>query len=233
MTTFSQLVDEVVMECRRPDMVADIATFLNQTLRELHFSERNKAILYKDGLNEVLLTATQESGFNWAIPSPETFQAMALVRYETLIQQGKRAYAPEKTPGIGLIGQTIFWYRVASTVCFSGYGGMGAQIALAYHSYTRRGKYYQAGGRPAEFDSDFGWTYAAPFDVDDESRAMARELVTNWLLMRWSDVIKEGVRAKVYKRLSDTERSRTSYSMFGALKEGLVSSESISGGFLL
>jgi hypothetical protein len=43
--------------------------------------------------------------------------------------------------------------------------------------------------------------------------------------MRWSDVISEGVRAKLFKRVSDTERARNCYSLYGQLRQGLMTSE--------
>jgi hypothetical protein len=43
--------------------------------------------------------------------------------------------------------------------------------------------------------------------------------------MRWSDVLREGLRAKVYKRISDQLRAQTSYSLYSQLRQGLFTSE--------
>src|SRR3546814_10291517 len=48
-----------------------------------------------------------------------------------------------------------------------------------------------------------------PSLVTDEEKAAALAKATNWILSRHEDVVAEGARAKVYKRLSDTERART------------------------
>ena len=48
MTTFSQLVDSVVSETKRPDLVSEIATYLNQTIREVHFSADRNAALFAE-----------------------------------------------------------------------------------------------------------------------------------------------------------------------------------------
>src|SRR3546814_5049537 len=54
-------------------------------------------------------------------------------------------------------------------------------------------------------------------------RSLAK--ATNWILSRHEDVVAEGARAKVYKRLSYTERARTSYSMYMSLRGGFWRSE--------
>src|SRR3546814_4768742 len=64
-----------------------------------------------------------------------------------------------------------------------------------------------------------------PSLVTDEEKAAALAKATNWILSRHEDVVAEGARAKVYKRLSDTERARTSYSMYMSLRGGFWSNE--------
>src|SRR3546814_15245541 len=54
MTTFSQLVDTIMSESRRPDLQTEIATYINQTVRELHFdSEQNKILYFNDNMREI------------------------------------------------------------------------------------------------------------------------------------------------------------------------------------
>lgn len=45
--------------------------------------------------------------------------------------------------------------------------------------------------------------------------------------MRWQEVIEEGLRAKIYKRVGDDQRARTSYSLYQSLRKGLVMAESV------
>src|SRR3546814_9541157 len=76
MTTFSQLVDTIMSESRRPDLQTEIATYINQTVRELHFdSEQNKILYFNDNMREVQLTATSESDFSWEIPNPGVWRS--------------------------------------------------------------------------------------------------------------------------------------------------------------
>jgi hypothetical protein len=66
MFTFSQMVDDIVSEVKRPDLTSEIARYVNQTIRECHFStDRQAAVFFSDNFNEVLLTADVEEGFSW------------------------------------------------------------------------------------------------------------------------------------------------------------------------
>lgn len=231
MTSFSQLVDKLVLETRRPDLVAEVTTYLNQTIRELHFDPKNgNAILYRDNLVELQLTASSETGFVWTIPSPQNFQAMLTVRYDNVYVDDEMAYSPEKTPGRHLRGLTLYHYRAGRDFAFYGYGGTDSTISLAYYEYPRALKYRVANAREATWDEDAGWSYhtvgLVDYDEDDDSRALAQSLCTNWILDRWETVVEEGLRAKVYKRLTETERARTCYSLYTTLRQGLFTSES-------
>jgi hypothetical protein len=238
MTTFSQMVDDLVAETRRKDLKADIATYLNQTIREAHSypsigQTPSATIFYAENLREELLESDLDVNFGWAIPDPTTFQGIGLVRYDSIqVRDDISRYPSEKTPSRGLIGSERFYYRAGGNFYFAGYGGVGAKISLAYYAFCRRLKYYAVDARPGEYDSDMGWTYAPEFDTTPELRLAAQAFTTNWMLMRWNDVISEGVRAKIYKRLSDTDRARTSFSQYTTLRMGLVTAESAQlGGF--
>lgn len=226
MFTFSQMVDEIVSESKRPDLLDEIARYVNQTIRECHFStDRQAAIFYRDNFNEVLLTADAEESFSWTLPNPTTFQKMAGVKYPMQTDiYGNDVWAIETTPGRHLNDFTNFFYQVGAEFVFSGYGGLNANIALGYFAFPPSLKYKTVANRPAEYDPELGWTYNELI-VTDEDKEAARLIVTNWLLMRWSDVISEGVRAKLYKRVSDTERARNCYSLYGQLRQGLMTSE--------
>lgn len=225
MTTFSQLVDAMILECRRPDMRNEIISYANQTIREVHMEPSGGgATLLKDNFNEGIIIASSPSGFTWQI-DPARFQAMQIVYYPAVDQ-----YAPEVTPSRRMRDLTYYCYRVGGTYVFSGYGGVGALIKLGWFEYPKRLAYFESGVRPAEYDADIGWTYFDDFNTTEDLRVTGQQLVSNWLLLRWVDVIAEGIRAKVYKRLSDTERARTCYSLYGSLRMGLLSSEQSSPG---
>lgn len=226
MFTFSQMVDEMISEVKRPDLASEIARYVNQTIRECHFStDRQAAIFFKDNFNESLLTATNEEAETWTVPNPTTFQKMAGVKYLGQCDyNGDAVWATETVPGRHLNQLCHFFYQVGGSFVFSGYGGVGAQIAIGYFTFPASLKYKAAAARPANYDPESGWTYNEAI-VTDEDKEAARLVCTNWLLMRWSDVVSEGVRAKLFKRVSDTERARNCYSLYGQLRQGLITSE--------
>lgn len=232
MTTFSQLVDELVAETRRPDLRSEMATYLNQTIREVHFEpQRGNVVHYTDNRQEIELTADSESAFLWSIPNPQLFQGIEAVRYASHYL-GRYEYAEQVNPGPGLASKPFYFYRAGQTVVFGGtvgYGGVGGIIQMSYFEYPAGLKYKAAGAREATFDSEEGWTYytvnAVDYGSTPELQATAQLRVSNWILLRWADVIKEGLRAKVYKRVSDETRQRTSYSLYQQLRQGLYTSE--------
>lgn len=226
MTTFSELVDKMVAETKRPDMRVEIATYLNQTLRELHFEpQRGNAVFYKDNYKEDRIVSAVSSGFSWAIPSPQNFQAPAAARYDSVYSDGAQVWAKEMRPGPAMAREPYSFYRAGGAFYFNNYGGVNASISWSWYEYVAALKYYAVGFRPATYDIESGWDYLTAYDVDDTTRANAESLVSNWLLIRWSTVIEEGLRAKVYKRVADETRARTSYSLYSTLRQGLYTSE--------
>jgi len=239
MTTFSQLVDEMVIETRRPDLRNEIATYLNQTIREVHFEpSRGNAVFYAENRKEAEITATSDSAQTWDLPDPTIFQGMEAVRFPD-VNAGKLEYAVERRPGPSLLTIPFFYYRAGSTFVFGGvvgYGGLNARIQLSYFEFCKSLKYKLAGAREAEYDVENGWTYytigLTDYGSSDSLKLTAQERVTNWLLMRWSDVLREGLRAKIYKRVGDQLRGQTSYSLYSQLRQGIFTSEAaeIQGG---
>ena len=220
------MVDDIVSEVKRPDLTSEISRYVNQTIRECHFStDRQAAIFYRDNFNELLLTATSESGQTWTMPNPTTFQKMAGVKYPGQYDSnGKPIWATETVPGRHLNQMCHYYYQVGADFVFSGYGGINGQIAMGYFAFPASLKYKSVATRPAWYDPETGWHYHEDI-ITDEDKAAARLVCANWLLLRWSDVVSEGVRAKVFKRVSDTERARNCYSLYGQLRQGLMTSE--------
>lgn len=226
MTTFSQLVDSMVSETKRPDLVSEISSYLNQTIRECHQHPETNAIqFYADNARETRLAATSLSGFTWDIPNRGRFQKMKIVKYSSIYDRlGNDVFAEPTTPGRHLQDKEYYYYQVGKTFVFSGYGGLNAQIDLFWYEFPRSLPYLAPAARPMQFN-ELGEKIYSPDWLTDSTEEAADEVTTNWLLESWTEVIKEGVRAKLYKRVSDTERARTSYSLYAQGRIGLVTSE--------
>ena len=228
MTTFSQLVDEIVAETKRPDMRAEIASYLNQTVRECMMDpETNAAVLLRENYKEVYTYASTELGHVWEVPRVDLFQAIDKVRFDNVWQDDKQVYAKQFRPGPAM-NQACHAYQYAGgVVVFKGYGGLNAAIAISYFEFPPYLKYYATADAPATWDDEIGWVYSAESNVDAATRAIARTRASHWMLLRWKTVLMEGLRAKIYKRLSDDTRARTCYSLYQSLRRGLITSEQV------
>lgn len=229
MTTFSQMVDKLSDETNRPDLRSTIDSYLNQTIRELHFDPKSGSVVFfSENYREVAITVDSLDRQTWQVPNPPLFQSEAAVRFDNSFVDGRRAYAQRVVPGPKMEQEDYYYYRAGTTFVFggvAGYGAVGSTIAMAYFEYPPGLKYSISGTRPAIYDIEAGWTYATDYDINDETRLAAQALTTNWLLMRWYMVIEEGLRAKIYKRLADQQRAATSYSLYMQLRQGLYTSE--------
>lgn len=227
MTTFSQIVDSLIAESRRPDLKADIVTYVNQTIRELHLKDDSSTILYSDNLIELLLTPTDgnivDNRFVWDIPAPQGFQHVEAVYYPLVGE-----YARKRKPSSIFLHEDdpYVWYRTGPALAFSGFGGSGAEILLAYFQFPRRLTYFSTATRPAVWnEANESFAYLPAYDIDPTTRANARNQSTNWILDRWEDVVMQGTRAKLYAKLADDVRMRQAYSAFEKWKASMIAAE--------
>lgn len=233
MSTFSQMVDELAAEHLRPDMRTrgDIQEYLNQTIRELHqkraVNGANMDILFESNRVEFEWTVPSPLPAVWDIPSVPRFQRLETVYYKELGVYSKKRH-PSRAFQNGLLSQDPYWYRSGAGIVFSGID-IGLTVKMSYFLFPPRLKYYADATpqiRPAVYDYEAdSYLYATAYDVDDDSRQAARDLSTNWILLRWHAVVKEGVRAKIFKRQGEIERAKLCFSAFESLREGMHSSE--------
>lgn len=227
MTTFSQMVDSMVLELRRPDLRTEMTRYLNQSLRECFFHpENNRVVLLRSAYQEARLVVDSDLAFSWVSPNPSNWAALGAARYDSVWRDNRPVYAKMLNPGARFEEEPYVVQNLgAGRLVFKGHGGVGATISLSYYEFTRAHKYYPVETRPAQFDLDLGWSYLPEWDTDDSSRLLARLMVTNWLLMGWPSVLEEGLRAKIYKRLSEDTRQRTSYALWMQQRMGIISTE--------
>jgi hypothetical protein len=227
MTTFSQVADEIVLEHLRPDLIVSICSWLNETIREVHFDNRNSVqgtILYDSNrIEDEFVPATLPA--LWPIPSVPRFQQL-----ETAFYKERGVYAKKRNPSrafeSGYENIDPYWYRTGPQIAFNGVHALDT-VKLSWFEFPRRFAYYAVGARPGTYNIETDtWTYITAYDVSDATRQNAQDLTSNWLLLRWTEVLKEGVRAKLFKRQGEDTRAKMCFSQFEALKMGLVSSES-------
>jgi hypothetical protein len=231
MLTFSQIVDDMIAETTRGDRRPALISALNQTIRELHSSDVSAPVGFADNLVEVELSASTAVGFSYELPSQLYFQKMEAVYYAA-----KGAYATLRRPSsilqmVSAVGGAEYgYYRSGSRLIFDNYGGLDAPIKLAWFEYLPGLAYFPVGSRPVEFNAATrDWVYAAAYDVSDVKRAEALNLCTNWMCYRYRDTLMEGLRAKHFKGLGDTDRMRPAYSAFEKMRKDLIAAEEYGG----
>lgn len=227
MTTFSQLVDSIVMESLRPDQQLTIISYANQTIRELHTERASGAAVgFTSNLKEVELVANVDERFVYTLPTPHLFQKM-----ESIYYPGRGKYAVQRYPSSAMrfrdqVDGKYYWYRAGSDIAMSGFGGIDSEVYMAWFEFPRRLTYYKPALRPATWnDETQQFTYLPAYQGTPELQLQALSLSTNWMLDRWEDTVGQGTRAKLYTRLADDVRSRTAYSMYESHRSGLVSAE--------
>lgn len=225
-TTFSQMIDSILQETRRPDLRPESIRYLNQSMRECYFEpERNTVVFMKQAYREARVVVATENSASWDIPFPALYQGTGAVRFDSVWADNKPVYAKRLSPGRRFETEPYVFQETGESLLFRGYGGVGASISISYYEFLRSCKYYAPADRPASYDEDEGWTYLPAFDIDATTRLAARLLVSNWLLMGWDMTLEEGLRAKIYKRLSDDARQRVSYSLWMQQRKGIISTE--------
>lgn len=231
MTDFSQLVDELAQRTGRLNIKADIGNFVNQIIRECHADEDGNPYIFPRNLIEDQLTADVDSGFTWAVPSSPKFQVMQTVRYTSILHGNRTVYPKFQMPGRRLNDLTHFYYRSGTDFIFAEYGGLNALIDIAYYAMPGRLGYYAVGSRPATYDDTAGWTYydltgSGGLDYTQAANQQtARDLVSNWVLLDWPDVVRIGVKAAVYTSTGDKTRSGTHYSKYVKLRNQMIQEE--------
>lgn len=230
MTTFSQLVDEMVAEHKRPDLKAEVTAFLNQTIREMHSDPASNGPVYFDQNRvEFSLTATpldDNGNFQWAIPDTNRLQII-----ESVYFSGPGKYAQLVSPSNARlesdsdVGRLWSYYRSGEYLVFSGFGGDSMPILVSAHYYPRSLRFIlKPADRWAIYNDDDSWTFRQGTGKTEEELL---DLSTNWIIRKWPETLKEGIRAKVFKRLGDEIRQRTSYSSYQSTRSDMQVQESV------
>lgn len=230
MSTFSQVVDELVTEHLRPDLRTSIAAYLNATIREVHMREQGGTPIYYES-NRLEDTGTIAAlPALWDIPSVPRFQVL-----ETLFFPDYGEYAKKRAPArvhlTQFNGSPFYWYRTGSAIAMSGIL-VGQDFNISWFEFPKTLLYYVSGQRPMTWSEEtelptYHTVGATDYNLNAASRALADSLTTNWLILRWKEMLKQGVRNKIFVRLGEETRARASYSIYSGLRGQCMASESM------
>lgn len=217
---FSEAVDKALAMSGRPDKLAVAPDLLMDAIREVTDSR-----LYWRDRVEDLLTASG-TPFIWNLPT--SFRRMETVQYVDGGGVDGCGTFPKFHPPGRIQAQALqqkFYYGSGTSFVFSGVS-TGMLIKVSYFAYVPYLDYYPVGSRPAVYNkATDSWTYLPEYDVDDETRYLARTLVTNWALLNFNGVFLNGLVAKILNGVDDQERGRIHYSLFQAGKTRIQQNE--------
>lgn len=220
MTTFSQLVDSLaIVELKRPDLLASTASWLNQTIRDVHSKAapaRSAVMFGENRVEEEFIPA--ELPAVWPIPNVARFQKL-----EAVYAPQRGVYLKDKNPGI-VFNDTLnpmdrfFYYRTGSNFAFNGIAE-SEPLNLTYFLFPPYLNYYPVASRPITWDLESEAFVLSGSWGGTLEEAMAKS--TNWLLIRHYEALKAGVRHKMYIRTDSLERAKLVWSDFEATREAI------------
>jgi hypothetical protein len=223
---FSELVDKAVSRSSRLDRRLDIIDYANATLREC----QGLALFWKDLVEDQAACAAADPT-TWDIP--QRFRFLKAVMYPDGTFPPNEQ--PGKNQGTGFAGtlKDQYYYAASTYVVFHGCGTTTTDdISLAYYKWFPRLKYYAEDHRPAVYSEELEtWTY---YDLTADglldytqvgNQEAARNLVTNWMLTDYHDLIITGTLAKLFSGIKDAERNIQNYSLYKSQQELLKQTE--------
>lgn len=219
MTTFSQLVDTAIVMSSRNDLVAQAASWLNQTIREFYLGENGMPVVFDEDRLEFSLTGENNGAgamtYVWDIPEANRLQFIETVQYAYYPVNARRR-SPGHSPELSRFSnpdELFYYYQTGQSLACVNYGLVGAEIKVSLFQFPKSLVYYRKDERPAVWsDVDQGFEYHPR--IVGESNAALEAISTNWLLMRHRYVLLDGVLAKIFKRLADKERAAMYYSSY-------------------
>lgn len=223
MTTFSQMIDELAIELLRPDLKVTMEAYANQTMREMHSrTDTRNGIFFDENRKEVQFMVVDANPCLWSIPVVQRFQGL-----EAAYCPDVDVYFMTRTPSRAFKVTDVpfaeyYMYRTGPQFAFNGIQA-GMNLKLSYFEYVPNLYYKMPANRVVTFSKDLDAYVRTSGGGTPTDSEMASE--TNWMLQRWDSVIREGVRAKIYKRLSDDSRMRTAYSAYNDGRLSLIQSE--------
>lgn len=230
--TFSAAIDVCLTRSGRPDLVNDLLSHVRTSMRESQVRPGDRQIFFAKDLTETELTNISVEPHTWEPPTG--FRVMRAVKYPDQIDpQNNQIFVDFVEPGKRQLEFKRYHYFAGSSFIFVGTNAAATniiKIGIAYYSYFSILNYFSdVTKRPARYlindDGTEGWTYHADYDIDDTTRTTARNLVTNWMLQNWFDMVVEGALAKAFK-IKDDDRASSTFALYKQLQRDLLAGES-------
>lgn len=225
---FSELVDNVVTRSGRLDKQADIVSYANATLREC----QALALFWRDLFEDTINPTAGVNSYNWDVPN--NFRRLKALKYSSTGYED--VFPPKLPPGKIQRGQDTYYYFATKYIVFSGLGVFGGSttpdINIAYYTRPIRFKYYEEVDRPAVYDTEADDWDAALYNPVLTGTAAAQlaqaevqqNLVANWILLSYFEIVEEGTLAKVLKQVGDA-RAPSSFALYKSYQKDLISLE--------
>jgi len=217
--TFSALVDDVRIRSGRVDRTADINAYARSTIREC-------TVLAEFDRNTIEGTVAA-TAIPFVFTQPANFRTWEAIKYPYFDNHGNPIFAVEKRPGVQQNSRNPYWfYRAGNSHVFNGINAINDILTYAYQAYLPKlANFPVVADRPATYDIDTGlWTYHADYTGNATLNQQAQDLVTNWLLFDWYDLIVEGTLNKIYKTVGDV-RAGPAFSLYKAQQKDLIAGE--------
>ena len=207
---FSQLVDQITSDAARSDLRNSVVVFVNEAIREAAASHDYDACLteLEVAVPTPVVTSSSTPVVTWTIPNPACFRRILYVSYD----KGQTCSPTPVLPSDRVFKLHNYYYRAGD--CFS-FVGARQSIQIAYYSLPKYLHYIEPDDRIVEFDG-CGFDPSVPQEEIDKA--------TNWVLLRWRDVVYDGAMARLLRMAKDP-RQPAFFSAFERGKKAMRANE--------
>lgn len=218
MSTFSALIDEMIRERQRPDMLSALVSYANQVIRQIHSKPGSASQIQFDANRyESELVLTDEAPFIWPLPTINFQSLEAMWNRDACVYHTLRRPAVSREQSATPFSD-YYWYRSANVIAIGG-AIAGQTIDISFFAYPRRLQYKPAEQRAVVYNAQAD-QYVLAVGGGIPSQAQLDE-ETNWILQRWPSVVEQGVRNALFANVGDVERGRVAFSIYENLRNQL------------
>jgi len=222
MRTFSEVVDQVVIETRKPTHLATIIRITNKIIKELR---TNYPSPY-DLVEMLVHSGDPEHECPYIIDIPCDYRDMRAVMYSDCL------FVKYRPPGLVQKLDKAFWYQSGNKLVFTGMAPWDS-IKIAYYKAFVPYTYRKECDRQIKSNSDgcsFSFRAAAddswaPLDFNDPNQVARLGRHVDWVLQKFPEVVVDGVIADFNNQYGDPQIGRSVYQAFTRGKDEIRRSQ--------